>query len=475
MDALSTTENMFFTRPGLDPAVVQGVLKQTLSSLEDGELFFEFSEIDSVTLDMSEIRSATYSSDQGFGLRGVLGTQVAYAHAGDLTESALKRAAETCSTLFHGKTGSRDVTPGRTNAALYTPTRPDDLTLGEKINALNTIDVKARAADPRVVQVTATITTSYQAVRIERPDADPVADLRPLCRLGLVLTLESNGKREQGSYGWGGRDAVSAFIGEDQWDAALKAALHQAEVNLAAIPAPAGMLPLVLGSGWPGVMLHEAVGHGLEGDFNRKGSSIYSGKMGEQVAAKGVTVIDDGTMMGRRGSLTIDDEGTPSAENVLIEDGKLVGYMQDRQNARLMGVKPTGNGRRESYAHQPMPRMTNTYMAVGKHDPGEIIASVKDGIYAPNFGGGQVDIVSGQFTFKCTEAYRIRDGKIAEPVKGATIIGNGPEAMSQVSMIGNDLALDTGIGTCGKAGQGVPVGIGQPTIKMDAMTIGGTA
>ena len=475
MDALTHTQDLFFHRPGLDPAVVQRILAETLANLDDGELFFEFSEVDSVVLDMSEIRAATYSSEQGFGLRGVLGTQVAYAHAGDLSEGALRRAAETCAALFKGKSGTRDLMPGGTNAALYSGDRPDDLTLVEKIAALNTIDIKARAADPRVVQVTASIVTSFQAVRIERLGAAPVADLRPLCRLSLSVTLEKDGKREQGSYGWGGRESISAFIADAQWDAALKAALHQAEVNLAAVPAPAGTLPLVLGAGWPGVMLHEAVGHGLEGDFNRKGSSIYSGKMGEQVAAKGVTVIDDGTMIGRRGSLTIDDEGTPSAENVLIEDGRLVGYMQDRQNARLMGQRPTGNGRRESYAHQPMPRMTNTYMAGGDHDPGEIIASVKDGIYAPNFGGGQVDIVSGQFTFKCTEAYRIRDGKISEPIKGATIVGNGPEAMSQVSMIGNDMALDSGIGTCGKAGQGVPVGIGQPTIKMDAMTIGGTA
>ena len=475
MDALSHTQDLFFTRPSLDPAQVQKILNQTLAPLDDGELFFEASEVDSLTLDMSEIRSATYASDQGFGLRGVLDTQVAYAHAGDLSDDALKRATQTCHALFAGKTGARDLTPGRTNRLLYTSERPDDHDLAAKVAALSAIDVKARAADPRVVQVTASIVTSFQAIRIERLDAPPVADLRPLCRLHLSITLEKDGVREQGSYGWGGRDVISTFMGDDQWETALKAALHQAEVNLAAIPAPAGSLPLVLGAGWPGVMLHEAVGHGLEGDFNRKGSSVYSGKIGEQVAAKGVTVIDDGTIGGRRGSLTIDDEGTPSAENVLIGDGTLIGYMQDRQNARLMGLKPTGNGRRESYAHPPMPRMTNTYMAAGSFEPGEIIASVQDGIYAPNFGGGQVDIVSGQFTFKCTEAYRIRNGKIAEPVKGATLIGNGPEAMKQVSMIGSDLALDPGIGTCGKAGQGVPVGIGQPTLKIDAMTIGGTA
>jgi len=343
-----------------------------------------------------------------------------------------------------------------------------------KIEALNAIDVRARAADPRVVQVSASIVTSYQAVRIERAEGDAAADLRPLTRISLSLTLEKDGRRESGSHGWGGRLPASTYLNEGDWTYALNKALSQASTNLEAVPAPAGVLPVVLGAGWPGVMLHEAVGHGLEGDFNRKGSSIYSGQIGEQVAAKGVTVVDDGTLTDRRGSLNIDDEGTPTAENVLIEDGVLVGYMQDRQNARLMGMAPTGNGRRESYEHQPMPRMTNTFIPAGNHHVEEMIASTPDGIYATNFGGGQVDIVSGQFTFQCTQAYRIRDGKVAEPVKGATLIGNGPEAMQRVEMVGADFALDPGVGTCGKAGQGVPVGIGQPSLKISAMTIGGT-
>lgn len=475
MDALSHSFDLFYTKTGLDPAVGQRVMKTHLGHLDDGELFFEWSDQDAVLLDDGEIRSASYACDQGFGLRGVLGAQATYAHSGSIDEGALIRAGKTADALFAGKSGTRALAPTATNRQLYAPNAANDMDLAAKIAMLNTMDQRARATDGRVVQVTASIYSSMQVVRIERVGEDPRADIRPLCRLQISVTLEKDGRREQGGYGWGGRQALSTYMRQDQWDAALKEALRGAEVNLAAVPAPAGVLPVVLGAGWPGVMLHEAVGHGLEGDFNRKGSSIYAGQVGEQVAAKGVTVVDDGTLENRRGSLTIDDEGTPSAENVLIEDGVLVGYMQDRQNARLMGVQPTGNGRRQSYAHAPMPRMTNTFMRGGDMDPGEIIASVQDGIYAPNFGGGQVDIVSGQFTFQCTEAYRIRKGKIEEPLKGATLIGNGPEAMRKVSMIGNDFGLDSGIGMCGKAGQGVPVGVGQPTLKIDEITVGGTA
>ena len=474
MDALKQTQDLFYGATGLDPEATRRLLEAELGQLDDGELYFQWSSMDSLVLDQSEIRTASYAQDQGFGFRGVLGAQSTYAHAGTLDEPALRRAAQTSQALFAGRSGSLAVAPSRRNRRLIEPIQPDDLDLTAKIAALNAIDQRTRAADPAVVQVTASITASFQAIRIERPDAAPVADLRPLNRLQLSVTLEKDGKREMGFYGWGGRQLLSAFLTDAAWDLALERALHGARVNLEAVAAPAGVLPVVLGPGWPGVMLHEAVGHGLEGDFNRKGSSIYSGKIGEQVAAKGVTVVDDGTLPDRRGSLNMDDEGTPTAENILIENGVLVGYMQDRQNARLMGVEPTGNGRRESYAHPPMPRMTNTYMRGGDAEPGEIIASVTDGLYAPNFGGGQVDIVSGQFTFQCTEAYRIRNGKVAEPVKGATLIGNGPEAMHQVSMIGKDFALDSGIGTCGKAGQGVPVGIGQPTLKIDALTVGGT-
>ena len=473
MNALQHTFDLFYTKTGLDPASVERVLQSHLSHLDDGELYLEWSDVDSVLLDNSEIRTASYSQDQGFGFRGVLGAQSTYAHSGTIDETALERAAQTTQALFAGKSGTRDLTPKGTNRTIIEPNAPGDIELAAKVSALNKIDQQARARDGRVVQVTASITTSFQAVRIERLAAPAVADLRPLCRLQLSITLEKNGRREMGSYGWGGRQPLSTFINQEAWDFALEKAIHDAEVNLSAAPAPAGVLPVVLGPGWPGVMLHEAVGHGLEGDFNRKGSSIYSGKIGQQVAAKGVSVIDNGTLRDRRGSLNIDDEGTPTAENVLIEDGILVGYMNDRQNARLMGMAPTGNGRRESYAHQPMPRMTNTYMRGGDLEADEIIASVTDGLYASNFGGGQVDIVSGQFTFQCTQAYRIRKGKIAEPVRGATLIGNGPEAMQCVSMVGNDFALDSGIGTCGKAGQGVPVGIGQPTLKIDGLTIGG--
>ena len=474
MDALQHSYDLFYTKPELDPALVQTLVHEHLGKLDDGEIFFEWRDQETLLLENSEIRSAAYAQEQGFGLRGVLGAQSTYAHAGALDAGALKRAGETTKALFAGRHGSLSLPPRRTNRQVIGPIEPGDRDLATKIAALNAIDRRARAADPRVVQVAASIVTSFQVVRIERPHAPAVADLRPLARLHLTLTLEKDGRRESGSHGWGGRQPVSCYMGEEAWQEALDKALSQGATNLEAAPAPAGVLPVVLGAGWPGVMLHEAVGHGLEGDFNRKGSSIYSGKIGEQVAAKGVTVVDDGTLQARRGSLNIDDEGTPTARNVLIEEGVLVGYMHDRQNARLMGQAPTGNGRRQSYAHQPMPRMTNTFMTAGNYCAEEIIASVDDGLYATNFGGGQVDIVSGQFTFQCTQAYRIRGGKVAEPVRGATLIGNGPEAMQRVSMVGNDFALDSGVGTCGKAGQGVPVGIGQPTLKIDAMTIGGT-
>lgn len=474
MDPLTHTFDLFYTRPELDPDFVSRLAEERLGGLDDGEIFFEWRDQDTLLMENSEIRSAAYSQDQGFGIRGVLGAQTTYAHAGALDSDALSRAGNTTKALFSGREGTRALAPRGSNEQRVKSLNPNDKDLAEKINALNQIDTKARSADAGVVQVSASIVTSFQAIRIERPGATSVADLRPLCRLQLSVTLEKNGKREMGSHGWGGRLSISSYLGQNSWDLALSKALKQARTNLDAAAAPAGELPVVLGAGWPGVMLHEAVGHGLEGDFNRKGTSIYSGQIGERVAAKGVTVVDDGTLSDRRGSLNIDDEGTPTAENILIDDGVLVGYMQDRQNARLMGMQPTGNGRRESYEHQPMPRMTNTFMAEGRYGVEEMIGSVNDGIYATNFGGGQVDIVSGQFTFQCTQAYRIRGGKIAEPVKGATLIGNGPEAMKKVSMVGNDFALDPGVGTCGKAGQGVPVGIGQPSLKIDSITIGGT-
>ncbi len=339
---------------------------------------------------------------------------------------------------------------------------------------LQDIDAYARAKDPLVKQVSVSVSTTWRAVRIIRPDGFQAADIRPLVRLNVSVVLEKNGRMESGGSGAGGRVMLDQWLDPSAWQGQVDEAIHIAHVNLESIAAPAGELEVVLGPGWPGVMLHEAVGHGLEGDFNRKGTSLFSGKIGQQVAAKGVTVIDDGTMMDRRGSITIDDEGTASRRNVFIEDGILVGYMQDRQNARLMGVEPTGNGRRQSFAHSPMPRMTNTFMTNGEHSNAEILSSVKNGLYAVNFGGGQVDITSGKFVFAASEAYLIENGQITAPVKGATLIGNGPDAMGKITMIGNDLELDHGVGTCGKAGQGVPVGVGQPTLKMGGITIGGT-
>jgi TldD protein len=340
---------------------------------------------------------------------------------------------------------------------------------------LESIDTYARSKDARVRQVTASIGATWQVVEILRADGETYRDIRPLVRLNISVVAGDGDRQESGSYGFGGREGFQRFVTPDAWQGAVDEAVRQALINLDAVPAPAGEMDVVLGSGWPGVMLHEAVGHGLEGDFNRKKTSAFAGLMGQRVAAKGVTVVDDGTMQARRGSLSIDDEGTPTNRTVLIEDGILVGYMQDRQNARLMGMKPTGNGRRESHAHVPMPRMTNTYMLGGKHDPKEIIASVKNGLFAVSFGGGQVDITSGKYVFQCTEAYRIENGKIGAPVKGAMLIGNGPTDLHRVTMIGNDFALDPGIGTCGKNGQGVPVGVGQPTLRMDKITVGGTA
>ena len=366
--------------------------------------------------------------------------------------------------------------PTGTNAALYTDMNPlTQVPFEAKVKLLEAMDAYARAKEPRLRQVSASLSGSWQAVFIQRADGGHAADIRPLVRLNVSVVMGDGDRMETGSHGIGGRFVYERIIDDGSWRACVDEAIRQAGINLDSIPAPAGEMSVVLGPGWPGVMLHEAVGHGLEGDFNRKGTSTFSGRIGERVAAKGVTVVDDGTIADRRGSLSVDDEGTPSSHTTLIEDGILVGYMQDRLNARLMGVKATGNGRRQSYAHAPLPRMTNTFMVAGEHDPAEIIASVKKGIYAVNFGGGQVDITSGKFVFAATEAYLIEDGKIGPAVKGATLIGNGPDAMNQVTMIGNDLELDPGIGTCGKDGQGVPVGVGQPTLRMDGLTIGGTA
>jgi TldD protein len=462
-------------RAGLDRGKVSQLIGRGLDGADDGELFLEYRQAEALTFDNGRLKQATYDTAQGFGLRAVKDEAVGYAHASDLSEGAIARAVEAVHAVKGGHSGTYAEAPSRTNRKLYT----DDNPLGApafdaKVKLLETIDAYARGKDARVRQVTANLAATWQVVEILRADGEIYRDIRPLVRLNVSVVAGDGDRQESGSYGFGGREGFQRFIAADAWQSAVDEAVRQALINLDAVPAPAGEMDVVLGSGWPGVMLHEAVGHGLEGDFNRKKTSAFAGLMGQQVAAKGVTIVDDGTMQARRGSLSIDDEGTPTNRTVLIEDGILVGYMQDRQNARLMGMKPTGNGRRESHAHVPMPRMTNTYMLAGRHDPKEIIASVKNGLFAVSFGGGQVDITSGKYVFQCTEAYRIENGKIGAPVKGAMLIGSGPTDLHRVTMIGNDFALDPGVGTCGKNGQGVPVGVGQPTLRMDKITVGGT-
>lgn len=476
MGDLSKTDEIFFQRGGLDLARVGQVVDDALHGADDGELFLEYRQSESLAFDDGRLKNASFDSTQGFGLRAIAGEAHGYAHASDISEDAIRRAAATVSAVSNGYGGTLAAPPAASNAALYTDANPLALTaFGDKVDLLKEIDAYARAKDPRVKQVTASLAGSWQAVQIIRVGGHRVADIRPLVRLNVSVVLADGDRMESGSSGAGGRVTYDQYMTPENWKAQVDEAFRIAEVNLASVAAPAGEMEVVLGSGWPGVMLHEAVGHGLEGDFNRKKTSTFSGMIGQQVAAKGVTVVDDGTMHDRRGSISIDDEGTRSRRNVLIEDGILVGYMQDRQNARLMGMEPTGNGRRQSFAHAPMPRMTNTFMEAGDKDPGEILASVKNGLYAVNFAGGQVDITSGKFVFSASEAYLIENGKLGAPVKGATLIGNGPDAMGRITMIGNDLALDQGIGTCGKSGQGVPVGVGQPTLKMTGVTIGGTA
>jgi TldD protein len=458
-----------------DEAVVRKVLAETLNGADDGELFIEHIQSEALSFDNGRLKGGSFNTDQGFGLRAVAGEAVGYAHAGDLSVAALKRAADAVGAVTRGYSGSYAATPQRTNVKLYGDENPiGEPSFEAKVALLSEIDAYLRAKDPKVRQVSASVAASWQVVDILRADGERMHDIRPMTRLNISVIVGDGDRQESGSYGVGGRRGFGDFILTESWQRGADEALRQALVNLEAIEAPAGTMDVVLSSGWPGVMLHEAVGHGLEGDFNRKKTSAFAGLLGEQVAAKGVTVVDDGTIESRRGSLTIDDEGTPSGYNVLIDDGKLVGYMQDRQNARLMGMKPTGNGRREGYAHVPMPRMTNTYMLSGDKTPEEIISSVKKGIYAVSFGGGQVDITSGKFVFGCTEAYLIENGKVGAPVKGAMLIGNGPDAMKRITMIGNDTKLDNGMGNCGKAGQWVPVGVGQPHLRMNDMTVGGT-
>ena len=461
----------------LDMESALSIVQQATNGADDGELFLERRRSEALVLDDGRIKTASYDASEGFGLRAVRGETTGYAHSTTISESSLKRAAQTAMLAIGAGGGVLADGPKPTKRHLYSDVDPiSQATFSGKIDLLKEIDETARQMDNRVVQVTASLAASLQEVVILRPDGILVTDTRPMSRINIsVIVEDANGRRESGSHGGGGREGLLGLITRDNWEPALREALRIALVNLEAEAAPAGVMDVVLGPGWPGVLLHEAVGHGLEGDFNRKGTSAFSGRIGQQVAAKGVTVLDDGTIEGRRGSITVDDEGTPSAKNVLIEDGILVGYMQDRQNARLMGVEPTGNGRRESFEHAPMPRMTNTYMLGRDADPAAILADLKDGIYAVGFGGGQVDITNGKFVFSCTEAYRVKNGQVGAPVKGATLIGDGPTAMGQIRAIGNDMALDPGIGNCGKAGQWVPVGVGQPSLMIGGLTVGGSA
>jgi len=473
---MSQPNDLFFARTGMDRDRVQSTVDDALKNADDGELFLEYRQSESFSFDDGRLKAATFDTLQGFGLRAVSGEATGYAHASELSEDAIKRAADTVRAVSRGHAGVAAAGPARTNKHLYTDIDPLGTAGFEtKVKLLEEMNAYARAKDPRVKQVSCSLTGEWQNIEILRAGGDTYRDIRPLVRIGVSVVVEKDGRQESGFFGGGGRGSYEAYLESGYWQGAIDEALRQALVNLDSIPAPAGEMTVVLGPGWPGILLHEAIGHGLEGDFNRKKTSAFAGLLGQRVAAPGVTVVDDGTIGGRRGSLTIDDEGTPSSRTVLIEDGILKGYMQDRQNARLMGVAPTGNGRRESYSSSVMPRMTNTYMLGGDKDPGEILESVKKGIYATNFGGGQVDITNGKFVFSCTEAYLIEDGKIGPAIKGATLIGNGPDSLTRVSMIGNDMKLDPGVGVCGKNGQSVPVGVGQPTLRLDGLTVGGTA
>lgn len=450
------------------------ILATAASGADDGDLFIERARSESFVFDDGRLKSAAYDTEQGFGLRVVAGEATGMAHAAELSEDAIARAADTAAQAKRGYSGVLDTGPTPTNRRLYAqidPTETPDF--GAKTSLLAEIDAWTRAKDPRVVQVSVSLAGSHREIDILRPGGERFHEIRPLVRLNVSVTLEKDGRRESASAGAGGRAAYDEWIEPSRWQGLVERALKKAATNLESIPAPVGEMEVVLGPGWPAVLLHEAVGHGLEGDFNRKGTSVYSGRIGEQVAAKGVTVVDDGTIADRRGSLSFDDEGTPTNRTVLIEDGILKGYMQDRHNARLMGVAPTGNGRRESYDAPTMPRMTNTIMLGGDKDPEEIVKSIKKGLWAVDFGGGQVDITSGNFVFQCTEAYLVENGEVIAPVKNATLIGHGPTSLEQISMIGNDFGMDDGVGTCGKAGQSVPVGVGQPTLKVDALTVGG--
>jgi len=477
-EALDLARQALLDAPGLSENALSQVMDKLLSRRVDAaDIYFQYSRLESWVLDDGIIKEGNHSIEQGAGLRAISGDKTGFAYTDDLILPQLLNAADAARAIAHaGKNDRHGIAPRSDLPQLYAPINPlDTLSENDKLDLMRKLDTEARAQDPRVQQVTVSLVAAHDTVLVINDEGKMSGDVRPLVRMNVSVIVEQNGRREQGSSGGGARRALDFFLEQDRALGYAREAVRQALVNLEAIAAPAGMLPVVLGPGWPGVLLHEAVGHGLEGDFNRKGTSAFSGRMGELVASPLCTVVDDGTLPDRRGSLSIDDEGTQTQHTVLIENGILKGYMQDKMNARLMGMPETGNGRRESYAHLPMPRMTNTYMLPGESDPQEIIASVDKGLYAVNFGGGQVDITSGKFVFSANEAYLIENGRITAPVKGATLIGNGPEAMTKISMVGNDLELDSGVGTCGKEGQSVPVGVGQPTLKIDEMTIGGTA
>ncbi|HVZ46377.1 MAG TPA: metalloprotease TldD [Ramlibacter sp.] len=479
LERLATARQLLLDPFGLDETHLSRALGVIgAHHVDEADLYFQYTRSEGWSLEEGIVKTGSFSIDQGVGVRAVSGEKTAFAYSDDISEASLLDAARTVRSIALAAAGTRVKVPARKIAgtrSLYGGIDPiGSLDSTAKVQLLERAEKMARARDPRIVQVMAGLASEYDVVLVARADGTIAADVRPLVRVSVTVIAEQHGRREMGSGGGGGRFGLEYFDDAriaSYVDDAVKAAL----TNLESRPAPAGEMIVVLGPGWPGVLLHEAVGHGLEGDFNRKGSSAFSGRVGQRVASRGVTVLDDGTLDDRRGSLNVDDEGNASQRNVLIEDGILRGYIQDSMNARLMGVAPTGNGRRESYAHIPMPRMTNTYMLGGEHDPGEIVASMKKGLYATNFGGGQVDITSGKFVFSASEAYWVEDGKIQYPVKGATIVGNGPDALTRVTMIGNDMKLDTGVGTCGKEGQSVPVGVGQPTLRIDGLTVGGTA
>lgn len=460
----------------LDRDAALEILRNTLIGADDGELFLERCRSEVLSFDDGRLRTSSFDASEGFGLRAVQGETIGYAHSTEISEQAMRRATGTVRLAIGAGGGTLAAAPQATNQKLYSDRNPlNDSTFPAKIDILREMDAYARGLDQRVVQVSATIAASHQEVVILRADGPDVSDSRPMVRMNVSVIVEQDGQRQTGYVGGGGRYGLDGMLAPTHWQPLIHEALRIAVVNLSAIPAPAGVMDVALGAGWPGILLHEAIGHGLEGDFNRKGTSAFAGLMGQRIAAPGVTVLDDGTIPDRRGSITIDDEGTPSGKNTLIEDGVLVGFMQDRQNARLMGVAPTGNGRRQSFAHAPMPRMTNTYMLGGSVDPKDMVADIKNGIYAVGFGGGQVDITNGKFVFSCTEAYLVKDGKVGAPVKGATLIGDGATALRQIRAIGNDMRLDDGMGNCGKQGQWVPVGVGQPSLLIGGLTVGGSA